>query len=221
MDANGIDRPGRVTASPAGRARFLRWLRTTHRWVGLWGAALGLLFGFSGFFLNHRAVLKIPGEHGEESTMQLTLPDRPPSTPEAMAAWLQPQLGFDRPATRVRRDPARAVAWGDRSVQQPENWTIVFSRPQRGAQATYWVGDRSVNVRRTDNALIATLTSLHKGTGLGVGWVLLVDTLAGSIILLSITGVVLWTQLSRRRVAGAAVIGTVLTVGLVLAWQSM
>ncbi|HWU69276.1 MAG TPA: PepSY-associated TM helix domain-containing protein, partial [Stenotrophobium sp.] len=48
-------------------------------------------------------------------------------------------------------------------------------------------------------------TSLHKGVGMGVGWVLLVDTLAGSIILLSLSGVVLWTQLNRRRLLGAGI----------------
>ena len=44
----------------------------------------------------------------------------------------------------------------------------------------------------------------YRGTGMGVGWILLVDTLAGSIIVLSITGVLLWTQLNRRRLVGVA-----------------
>jgi hypothetical protein len=39
----------------ARRATFIRWLRKVHGWVGLWGAALGLLFGVTGFLLNHRA----------------------------------------------------------------------------------------------------------------------------------------------------------------------
>ncbi len=201
------------------RARFLRWLRVTHRWVGLWGATLGLLFGFSGFFLNHRAVLKV-GTSVEERTLEVAVPESPPATQDAMAVWLQQQLGFDR-TPRMRRDPGRAVPWGDRTVQQPESWTFTFAMPERGAQATYWVGNRSVAVRRTDYGLIATLTNLHKGVGLGAAWVLLVDTLAGSILLLSITGVVLWTQLSRKRLAGAAVIGTVLTIGLVVVLQSL
>ena len=38
----------------------IRWVRKSHGWVGLWGAVLGLLFGFSGIWLNHRAVLKLP-----------------------------------------------------------------------------------------------------------------------------------------------------------------
>ena len=27
------------------RPVFLKWLRKTHGWIGLWGAAIGLLFG--------------------------------------------------------------------------------------------------------------------------------------------------------------------------------
>ena len=37
------------------RATFVKWLRKVHGWVGLWGAVLGLLFGTTGFLLNHRA----------------------------------------------------------------------------------------------------------------------------------------------------------------------
>ena len=36
------------------RATFIKWLRHVHGWVGLWGAALGMLFGVTGFVLNHR-----------------------------------------------------------------------------------------------------------------------------------------------------------------------
>jgi hypothetical protein len=50
------------------------------------------------------------------------------------------------------------------------------------------------------------LTNLHKGVGLSVGWVLLIDTLAGSIILLSLTGVLLWTELNKRKTIGAVLV---------------
>lgn len=79
----------------------------------------------------------------------------------------------------------------------------------------------SVTVKRGNNNFFATLNNLHKGVGLGIGWVLLVDTLAGSIILLSLTGVVLWTGLNRRRTAGAVIgIGS-LALTLAVIAQSM
>ena len=76
-------------------------------------------------------------------------------------------------------------------------------------------------MRRTDNGGIATLTNLHKGVGMGVAWVLLVDTLAGSILLLSISGVLLWSLTHRRRFAGLAIVGTCLAAIVGFAWQAL
>jgi hypothetical protein len=52
---------------------------------GLWGAALGLLFGATGILLNHRAVLKIPVEKTVQTTVQLQLP-RAFGTPTSLPA---------------------------------------------------------------------------------------------------------------------------------------
>ena len=81
-----------------------------------------------------------------------------------------------------------------------------------------WAGNRSVAVRRVDNGVIGTLMNLHKGIGMPVAWVLLVDTLAGSLILLSLSGLALWLLTHRRRAVGLAIFGSALalTVGLVV-----
>ena len=47
--------------------------------------------------------------------------------------------------------------------------------------------------------------NLHKGTGVGAGWILLVDTLAVSLILLPLTGVALWGMVNRRRMIGTGI----------------
>lgn len=65
---------------------------------------------------------------------------------------------------------------------------------------------------RSDQNVFGTLTNLHKSNGACIPWVLLADTLAGSIILLSLTGVVLWTQLNRRRMIGFGIGLTSLTL---------
>ena len=66
-------------------------------------------------------------------------------------------------------------------------------------QVEYWVGNKSVGVRTTENGFVATLTNLHKGVGMPVPWILLIDTLAGSLIFLSISGAILWWETNRRR----------------------
>ena len=194
-----------VRSKPSRRSVSIKWLRKTHGWIGLWGATLGLLFGLTGVLLNHRDVLKIPIGKPQESTLQLPLPTPAPKDPKAMAVWLQQELGFDRPAIKVRGEPAKPVAWGDRDAVQPGRWSAVLASPSQNFQAEYWVGNGFVSVRRNDNNLLTTLNNLHKGGGGGIGWILLVDTLAGSIMLLSVTGVLLWVLTTRRRMAGAAI----------------
>ena len=209
------------TDARAGRATFLKWLRKMHGWIGLWGAALGLLFGGSGILLNHRNVLKIPAVQKQESTVQLRLPSPKPADAEAMAAWLQQSLALTRAAGSVKADKARPVAWGDQALTQPARWSASFTAPDTSVQAEYWVGNSFVTVKRSETNAFGVLSNMHKGTGMSVGWILLVDTLAGSIILLSLTGVLLWTMMTRKRLVGAAIGAASLAVLFGIAAQSM
>ena len=97
----------------------------------------------------------------------------------------------------------------------------MFAMPRENVQADWWVGNGYVSVKRSANNIWATLMNLHKGVGMGVAWVLLVDTLARSILLLSLSGVVLWTQLNGRRMLGACIAIASLGLTLSLALRSM
>jgi hypothetical protein len=152
------------------RSTFLKWLRKVHGWIGLWGALLGLLFGMTGFLLNHRAPpLRISTGEPQVSQMQM----------------------------------------------QPEQWSVMVASPGGSVMAEYWVGNNFVSVKRTENTVLAMMTNLHKGVGLSVGWVLLIDTFAGSIVLLSLTGVLLWTELNKKRTAGVVIVATSLIAAIV------
>ena len=211
--------------APSRRVAVVAWLRRTHGWVGLWGAALGLLFGVSGVWLNHRTVLPLPVGQARSSA-QLALPEPPPADAQALADWVRAQLRLGAP-TNVRVEPAKPLAWVERplggpvgsALSQPEHWTIAFGGPKDTVQAEYWAGNRSVAIRRTANGLAGTLANLHKGVGMPVAWILLVDTLAGSLVVLSLSGLALWMLTRRRRVVGVAVFGTALALaaGLALA----
>lgn len=221
-----------ATAGDVGKLRinrrpaFVRWVRKTHGWFGLWGALLGLMTGFSGVWLNHRATLKLELPSQQHVNAQLALPDPAPATPEAMAAWLQEALKADRPANTMRIERARPVPWTERGgergggprLTQPERWAFNFGGPNRVMQVEYWAGNKSVSVRTTSNGFVATLTNLHKGVGMPIPWILLIDTLAGSLIFLSISGTILWWETNRRRRLGLAIFGVSVatTVGLAL-----
>ena len=220
--------PGRLaqprevgTKSRSRRATFLKWLRKIHSWVGLWGAVLGLLFGATGILQNHRATMKIRVGGPVVSTVHVALPDPTPKSPKELAAYLRTELKLDRAAERTTREPAKPVTWGDQSVIQPEHWEIRFIAPDYLVSADFWKGGNSVSVERRDQGLMNTLEGLHRASGARVGWILLADSFAGSMILLSLTGVVLWTGLNRRRTVGAAILIVSLMAAVVLAAQSL
>lgn len=217
------------------RTALVQWIRKTHGWIGLWGAILGLLFGTAGVWLNHRAVLKLPMAQ-QRINAQLALPDPAPASAKEMAAWLQTALGQSGPPNSMRLEPAKPVAWTEKdkhaqalapdvdaphesALMQPERWVFNFGGPDAIVQAEYWRGNRSVGVTTTSNGFVATLANLHKGVGMPVAWILLVDTLAGSLVFLSISGVALWMLTHRRRRVGLIIFGTsvALTLGLVFA----
>lgn len=205
------------------RLAFVRWVRKTHGWFGLWGALLGLMMGTSGVWLNHRAQLKLELPAQKTMNAQLALPDPAPATPEEMAAWLQTALKMDRPANNMRIERGRPVPWAEKGgaekpLMQPARWFFAFGGPNHLVQVEYWAGNKSASVRTTENGFFATLTNLHKGVGMPIPWILLIDTLAGSLIFLSLSGVILWWETNRRWRLGIGIFGLSIaaTVGLAL-----
>jgi hypothetical protein len=145
-------------------------------------------------------------------------------------------LGRNGLPNSMRIEPAKPVAWTEKNkhaqvsgpdssappgsaLMQPERWIFSYGGPDAIVQAEYWRGNRSVGVTTTSNGFAATLANLHKGVGMPIAWILLVDTLAGSLMFLSISGVALWMLTHRRRRVGFVIFGTsvALTLGLVLA----
>lgn len=197
-----MQNPAILTRQPK-RLPWLKWLRRIHAWVGLWGAALGLLFGVSGILLNHRTIMKIPAAQMEQSQVEVALPAPLPADAKALATWLQTQLSIDREPSKISIEPAKTVTWAGQSIEQPSQWRVDFHNPQQSVNAEYWVGNAFVSIKRQDANVFAFITRLHKGVGMGTAWILLADTLAGGLVFLSLTGLLLWTKLHGSRLAMA------------------
>jgi hypothetical protein len=200
------------------RARVLAWLRRTHAWCGLWGAALALLFATTGFLLNHRAVLKIPALHTAQATMQLALAAPLPQSADALAQRVQRLLQLEKPAVVVRTEPAARVYWSGTAVRQPPLFRAFFASPQRSFVAEYWQGNTYVTVKQQDPNFFAYLTRLHTGAGASAAWVLLVDTLAGGLIALALSGVLLWSRLHGPRLLALGLMGTCIACAIAAVW---
>ncbi|GAB7128496.1 PepSY-associated TM helix domain-containing protein [Silvimonas sp. JCM 19000] len=194
------------------KGSFLKWLKRVHAWLGLWGAALGLMFGVSGFLLNHRAQMKINAVTPVENTVQVALPDSARTDPKAFAEWFS---GYTRLGghARTRVSPAKQVVWNNMPVQKPAEWQVTLARPNYSFSATYTQGNQLVEVKRSDTNFWGVITNLHKGVGAGVAWVLLVDTLAGALVTLCITGFLLWSRLHGPRLAALGLIGGAIAWG--------
>ena len=203
------------------RFQWLKWLRRTHAWVGLWGAALGLLFGVSGILLNHRMIMKIPAAQMEQSQIELALPEPLPADAKALAKWLQAQLSIDREPSKISTEQAKTVTWGGQNLQQPSQWRVDFHSPQHSVNAEYWVGNAYVSIKHQDANVFAFITRLHKGVGMGTAWVLLADSLAGGLVILSLTGLLLWTKLHGSRLIMAGLGLTSLGLATFLALNSL
>jgi hypothetical protein len=170
------------------------------------------LFGVSGFVLNHRAQMKINAVTPVESSMQVDLPDEAKADPDALANWFAGYTGI-KGHPRMRKQPAKTVIWNDHPVQKPAEWSVSLSRPDLELSATYTVGNRYADVKRSEQNFWGVLTRLHKGDGAGIGWVLLVDTLAGALVMLCLTGFLLWSRLHGPRLAALGLMGAVVVWG--------
>lgn len=215
-------------------ASFLRWLKRVHAWTGFWGALFFLLLGTSGFLLNHRTdTLKIDtGEPLELPVVELPVAPGSIKDAEALGVWARDELKLPVKASPPRGGPggpggaggrggpdsARAGRGGEsgrdarfmgQDVAQPEKWTRNFNMPDARVTVEYVAGANFVTAKREEINFLGTIKNLHKGSGLSVAWILLIDTIAGALVTMSLTGFLLWTRLhGPRLLAGGLVFGS-------------
>lgn len=210
------------------RGNLIRTLRKIHGWLGLWGAVLGLLFGVSGFLLNHRAVMKVPAVKMEESEVQLLMAQPTPANLKEFTRHIQSTFNINQEPAKPKSSKgaannkksttdvieAKEARFLGKDMQQPEQWEVSFQLPNAVIHAEYIAGNQYAVIKREDANIWGFITRMHKGVGANAAWVLLVDSLAGALILLSITGVLLWTKMRGSRLAMTGLIGSslILTV---------
>lgn len=198
-------------------ATALRILRKGHAWVGLAGAAFGLLFGVSAILLNHRGMWKLNAGHVEERKVQLDLPS-PPASPEALAQELAARLSFPPHRAKVLVQPKRSVRVAGQDVASAEQWTVALFGHKHFATAVFVPGNHSVAVDLKDADAFALLKRLHKGDGGQPAWIVVADAVAGGLIFLVLSGLLLWTRLAGTRLLALGLaLGGLLTGALVVA----
>lgn len=209
------------------RNAVIQWLKRVHAWTGFWGALLFLLMGTSGALLNHRAQLKIDtGEPVEVSAMNVAVAPGTITSEDSLGLWAKRELGMTAEPRKPRGEGGGADKGGPRGersgndtpptarflgreLPQAEKWTQQFMHPNGRVTIDYVAGSGSVSVKQDAQNIFGTIKNLHKGSGLGIGWVLFLDTIAGALITMSLTGFLLWSRLhGTRLVAGGIVLAS-------------
>ena len=219
------------------RAKVINWLKRIHAWTGFWGALIFLLMGTSGFLLNHRDTLKIDtGKPVEVSAMTIAVAPGTITDADGLGRWAKRTLGIKAEAKPPRAGPSDGPGRGrgegagrargegagrdagpdrrfmGRKLPETEQWTRVFNLADGKVTVEYVPGATFVSAKREDAGALNTMKNLHKGVGLSVVWVLFLDTVAGALITMSLTGFLLWSRLHGGRLLAGGIVAVSLGV---------
>ena len=203
------------TNSTVRSAHTHRLIRQLHLWIGAWGAIAAILFGFTGFVQNHRALLRLPqGESTELSKVEIEVPEAARATPEALRDWLRDTQHV--PVDNIRAQQGRPGDLNGQKVRQPARWMLSGGNARLTWNAEYTPGNATVEIRNTEQSPLAVMLRLHKGVGGGIGWILLTDSFALSMLALGVTGLLLWARGRSVRQMTFSAVGAAIVVVLIL-----
>jgi len=200
---------------PRRRLLSFRFMRQLHLWIGAWGAIAAILFGFTGFLQNHRAILKLPqGDSTDVAKIELPVPEPARQTPELLRAWLHDAQHLKIDSQRIQ--PGRPIEFNGQKIRQPAHWMFVGGNARTSLQADYAVGVDSITLRTSVQSPLAIMGRLHRGVGGGVAWILLTDSFALAMIALGVSGLILWSRGRTTRQMIFSIVGVAVIVILLI-----
>lgn len=236
--------PGTLLFLPrfANRTEVIQWLKRIHAWTGFWGALAFLLLGTSGLLLNHRATLKIDtGAPRDVMEANIAVDPALIKSPEDLGKWAQGQFGtsLEPRAPRAEggggprsgqggpggdRNGGQAQGGGDRvrmmgaDVKEAVVWKQAFNGTNGVLTVEYTPGSTAVKASKSEQNVWGLLKNMHKGSGMSWIWVLFIDTMAGGLIAMSLTGALLWSRLHGPRLAAVGIVAASLGLAIFAAW---
>ena len=181
-----------MSGSPTDNRRRAYWLKTLHEWHWVSSAMclVGLLlFGITGFTLNHAADIEgkpvIVSELGKVEApllaalgAQATTVQQDSKGKAALPVELQ-----DWVRTRWRVDTA-----GKQAEWSPDEIYLSLPRPGGDAWLRLSLTDGEIEYERTDRGWLSYFNDLHKGRNTGTAWSWFIDIFAAATLVFSITG---------------------------------
>jgi len=186
---------------------FLVWLRRSHGWLGIWGAVAGILFGLTTIAMVHAEVFRT----GEDvrTVAQLPLNGAFIGDVDDLGAFVKAELGLRTEWRQPRNQGAAATAAmgggarrGSGAAGAQSNQPVFitqFTSPQTTLDLRYVAGNEYIEITRTERGFFETMNRLHRGNGAQLGWTLLGDAFSGALIVLALSGVLLWSRMDGSR----------------------
>jgi hypothetical protein len=264
---------------------LLKWARTIHVYVTLFGFVLMLFFAVTGFMLNHEPwFLPTQSTTGKLPTELLKSPENRDEIVEKLRADFGVQGdvetfesiangGAIRVLFKSEEGPVEAVIQrdsGDTTVtintdkqtrervsivegkmplellvpddptkelpiveilrkdfgargqvngppryeKESESFFVAFKSPGYQATATIRASDGQTRVMHQSRGINGILLDLHRGKESGASWSIIVDGVALLFVIVSVTGLILWSSLRGRAQHGFAVLMVGLAIGL-------
>jgi hypothetical protein len=179
------------------RQKTAHWSRWLHIYASMFGLAALLFFSITGFVVNHESWFV-----GEPLVVE-----REFVLPESIRSG-------DRLSIVQSLQSDFAVRGELHSFDQDEGeWRLEFRGPGRLVELTIDPTSGATQLREERRGFAAVISDLHRGKGAGAAWKLMIDGAAVALAGVSLTGLIYWLAIPRRR---AAAIG-VLSIGVVLA----
>jgi hypothetical protein len=209
-----------MTAATTDNRRRAYWLKTLHEWHWVSSALclIGLLlFGITGFTLNHAASI--------EARPKVT--SRTATVDDALRAALLKEL----PAAKARKGKAELPAdlqawiqaqWAVDTAGRDAEWSddeIYLSLPRPGGDAWLRLSliDGEAEYERTDRGWLSYFNDLHKGRNSGAAWSLFIDIFAAATLVFSITGLFILKMHAGSRPFTWPMVGMGLVIPVLLA----
>lgn len=180
--------------------RLLTVCRAVHIYLTMLGLVVMMLFGITGYTINHEDWFGALTPRVVESEGQVPLPLIAQNDDLKMVEHLRETMKLRGAVTSFADlDDEIAVSFKEPS----ETWEITITK-----------ATGKLTARQELYNFTATVNNLHRGRHTGMAWRWVIDFSAVLIVLACLTGFVLWLALPRRRQLGIAflVAGTIGTV---------
>jgi hypothetical protein len=185
-----------------GHRLLLKYARTVHVYLTLFGFVLLLFFAVTGFILNHEDWFGLDEPHRFERTGSVPLRHLKPLDKLAVVEALRADFGAVGALDSIKED------------QDGQRVHAVFKAPGRQIEAEIQCEDGQAVVTHESRGTLGMLTDLHRGKSSGAAWGLVIDGVSIIFVIVSLTGLILWSSLRSRGKHGLLTIGLGLAAGL-------